>query len=447
MVYLILKSGIIDKEAIAATVKDWLRPYPVRKNAPSRAMIGPPAPPPSAAIAASRRPHTVSPATNPYSSHQMLTRGDLYLSPKISLRQTGQTGKEQVHSFILDDYDVLVIRQAGLHHQWIHLKTAWSKSTTQLQAVPASHTANPASQTEWGRLQLAMASGVRQLPGHLVDTVQQIVKSLMTWQGILLIVAVTAVFILGGEVALLLMGAVAVYDLLMNVLPLLVEFYHAAIKATTTKQIDEAGAIFAKALLRGALDVIDILFAAGAYKRLLTLGGGQLTFGGVIAYLSERVQVLMNRMRQGTGNLKRLTQQAEEWARNNVKKITARKPVPFNKLTSPKQILDEALKRQEFKEGNPYPGGFKEKFTENGYDYEMRVHPPDAKAPPGSNSAGGPTYRLRRKAQGLDANGQGKGFEFMDDKGNWHRQADIKAGNPPQASNDTHIPIPHGTIK
>ncbi|MBO0940087.1 hypothetical protein J2I47_26320 [Fibrella sp. HMF5335] len=97
--------------------------------------------------------------------------------------------------------------------------------------------------------------------------------------------------------------------------------------------------------------------------------------------------------------------------------------------------------------GDPYTAGYKEKWSENGYDYEVRIHQPPPNAPVGSNSAKGPTYRIRRKAQGLDANGQGKGFEFMDDKGVWHRESNIKAGNPPQAANDTHIPLPNGTIK
>ena len=96
-----------------------------------------------------------------------------------------------------------------------------------------------------------MDSGVSQLPAEAIASVKQLVHNLCTWEGFLLIVAVTALFVLGGEIALLLMGAVAVYDPLMNVLPLLVQFYHAAIAATTPEQIRAAGKIFAQALLRG----------------------------------------------------------------------------------------------------------------------------------------------------------------------------------------------------
>ncbi len=84
--------------------------------------------------------------------------------------------------------------------------------------------------------------------------------------------AVTALFILGGELALLVMGAVAVYDLLMRVLPLLMQFYHAAIAATTPEETKAAAKLFAQALLNGALDVIAIYFAAGVYIRLPVIG-------------------------------------------------------------------------------------------------------------------------------------------------------------------------------
>lgn len=103
--------------------------------------------------------------------------------------------------------------------------------------------------------------------------------------------------------------------------------------------------------------------------------------------------------------------------------------------------------RQGKKSGDPYPAGYKETWSENGYDYEVRIHQPPANAPAGSNSANGPTYRVARRKQGTDANGQGYGWEYVDDKGVWHKQKDIKAGNPPQAANDTHIPVPNGTIK
>lgn len=106
--------------------------------------------------------------------------------------------------------------------------------------------------------------------------------------------------------------------------------------------------------------------------------------------------------------------------------------------------------RQKFKSGDPYPAGYKETWSENGYEYEVRIHQPPPKAPLGSNSAKGPTYRVARRKQGFDPSkpgNQGYGWEYVDNKGTWHSQKDLKAGNPPGAANDTHIPLPHGTIK
>jgi hypothetical protein len=74
-----------------------------------------------------------------------------------------------------------------------------------------------------------------------------------------------------------------------------------------------------------------------------------------------------------------------------------RKLRPINTLSNPRDILDEALYRQGFNEGDRYPTGFKEKWSENGYDYEVRIHQPPPNAPAGSNSANGPTYRIARR--------------------------------------------------
>jgi len=111
-----------------------------------------------------------------------------------------------------------------------------------------------------------------------------------------------------------------------------------------------------------------------------------------------------------------------------------------------KQHLDVALKRQGYKSGDQYPSGFKEKWSENGYDYEVRIHGPDSKAPPGSNSATGTTYRVARRSQGLNANGQGSGWEYGDAAGNWYPTSFLKTApvNPAAnvAASATHIPIP-----
>ncbi|WP_165806452.1 RHS repeat-associated core domain-containing protein [Chitinophaga parva] len=103
-----------------------------------------------------------------------------------------------------------------------------------------------------------------------------------------------------------------------------------------------------------------------------------------------------------------------------------------------RSILARALKRQ----GLPkLPGNFKEKWAENGYDYEVRSRGADNKAPAGSNSAHGQTFRVARRLQGKNENGQGNGWEYADDNNNWYSETQLKSGNNPQAANDTHIPV------
>ncbi|WP_198409040.1 deaminase [Fibrella aestuarina] len=240
------------------------------------------------------------------------------LSSHIRMRRISEMGKGQVHTFIYNERELLIVRQGNLHHQWVQLKHSW-ETTQGLQAVQAVQP-KPANLSEWDRLKLAMASGIRQLPGQVVETVQKIIDSLLTWQGMLLIVAVTAIFVLGGEIALILMGAVAVYDLLMNVLPLLVEFYHKAIAAKDQAEIDAAGKLFAQAILRGGLDVIDILFAGGAVRRLTVLGGGRITARAVWVYLEERIGLLVARLQKGAGKLQQVMREAQEAARQKKNK-------------------------------------------------------------------------------------------------------------------------------
>lgn len=99
----------------------------------------------------------------------------------------------------------------------------------------------------------------------------------------------------------------------------------------------------------------------------------------------------------------------------------------------------KALDRQGLK---AVPAGFKEKWSDDdGYDYEVRVHPADPNAPAGSNSASGPTLRISRKSRVRDDSGQGTGPEYVDSAGNWHKQRDLKKPENASQANDVHIPL------
>ncbi|WP_247603726.1 RHS repeat-associated core domain-containing protein, partial [Proteus vulgaris] len=112
---------------------------------------------------------------------------------------------------------------------------------------------------------------------------------------------------------------------------------------------------------------------------------------------------------------------------------------------SPQEIFNYAMSRQGIPSGQ-YPTQFKEVFTGGNYKYEVRAHGINSNAPPGSNSAVGPIYRIARSKQGINpTTKQGYGWEQIDHNGNWHHTSILKPNSPnynPIAANNTHIPIP-----
>lgn len=104
----------------------------------------------------------------------------------------------------------------------------------------------------------------------------------------------------------------------------------------------------------------------------------------------------------------------------------------FQKATKPGDYLNKALNRQGLKNA---PNSLKEKWSEYGYDFEVRIH----KADPNYGKTGN-IYRVARRQQGVDANGQGFGWEYMDQAGNWYRTSVLKTNN--AAAEATHIQLP-----
>jgi RHS repeat-associated protein len=92
-------------------------------------------------------------------------------------------------------------------------------------------------------------------------------------------------------------------------------------------------------------------------------------------------------------------------------------------------------------------GGFKQAWSGGGFDYEVRVHPADPK-----HGGTGSIYRVARRAQGVDANKQGAGWEYVDDAGVWHKESTQKPGSTkhpnksfnPEAAKATHLKLPGG---
>lgn len=100
--------------------------------------------------------------------------------------------------------------------------------------------------------------------------------------------------------------------------------------------------------------------------------------------------------------------------------------------------LNQALKKQNL--SNVPAGGLKQKWSQDGYDFAVRVHAADSRYGKTGN-----IYRVARKKQGNDANGQGSGWEYIDPNGAWHHTSTLKPSSPnynAQAAANTHIQLP-----
>jgi hypothetical protein len=106
---------------------------------------------------------------------------------------------------------------------------------------------------------------------------------------------------------------------------------------------------------------------------------------------------------------------------------------------NPKSFLDEAFKQQGIEIGDNYLPKFKGKWSDNGYDYEVRIHEAEAKW-----GGKGSIYRVQRQSQIRDKNGQGTGKEYLGSDGIWYHQSILKANNAASdnAAKMTHIPLP-----
>ncbi|WP_339098744.1 hypothetical protein A5821_002644 [Enterococcus sp. 7F3_DIV0205] len=107
----------------------------------------------------------------------------------------------------------------------------------------------------------------------------------------------------------------------------------------------------------------------------------------------------------------------------------------------PQNYLDEALKQQGL---DTVPKNLKQKWSQDGYNYEVRVHPGNS-----AHTDAESIYRVSRKATPV-AGKQGSGMEYMDVDGNWWHESKLKAfhkggqSNPNfnhKAAKDTHIPV------
>ncbi|WCT56195.1 hypothetical protein PQ456_01310 [Paenibacillus kyungheensis] len=99
--------------------------------------------------------------------------------------------------------------------------------------------------------------------------------------------------------------------------------------------------------------------------------------------------------------------------------------------------LSKALKQQNLSSA---PANFKQSWSQDGYDYQVRIHPANPQY-----GKEGSIYRVARRQQGQDAKGQGYGWEYIDTNGNWHPTSTLKPTSDKynaKAAADTHINLP-----
>lgn len=109
---------------------------------------------------------------------------------------------------------------------------------------------------------------------------------------------------------------------------------------------------------------------------------------------------------------------------------------------NPQDYLDHALERQGV---DSPPRRLKEKWVEEDYEYEVRIHDGES-----DHTDAESIYRVSRKSLERDANGQGKGREYLGSDGKWYSESVLKESyrdgslNPnydEQAAVNTHIPL------
>ncbi|GIO14791.1 hypothetical protein J19TS2_43460 [Cohnella xylanilytica] len=107
--------------------------------------------------------------------------------------------------------------------------------------------------------------------------------------------------------------------------------------------------------------------------------------------------------------------------------------IDLTKSTNPEDFLNTALNRQGLDKA---PSSMKEKWSESGFDYEVRIHPADPRY-----DKEGSIYRVSRRQQGTkEGTNQGYGWEYLGDDGKWYHTSELKSGNDAGAK-ATHIQL------
>ena len=275
----------------------------------------------------------LAPAHDIFSSHQMMAFGGVTIAPGLHLQQTSKLGQQRGHFFLLSSHDLLIIRDPSMFYRWVPLRFNWVNAlpshllrltppvmSSPMSGINVGASSLPirlplndiASKRLTEKLLMAAAVGFEHLPGHLADQVAVIWNQLNTPLGWSTMIAIAVALLLFGEpIALILAAAgaaMALFDLLTQVIDLFRQYYEAAEAAKTQPDIDKAGALFGQALAKGLFDLVDLFFSARQALRaeaavVRMVQQGHYTPGALLVMLEEVLAKWNRRRMSGQGIL------------------------------------------------------------------------------------------------------------------------------------------------
>ncbi|MBO0930515.1 hypothetical protein [Fibrella aquatilis] len=341
MEYRFVQDAPHSKEALVHAVNLWLRnvaPTKAKTGSVSRFTYAKPAlkarPQPKAVGSTTQLYKVLAPSYDIFSSHQMRAVGRVTLQPGLHLEQLGELGKRSAHYFLLGRHDLLVVQDPSLFFSWKRLPFHWDRPlpSTMGKLIPpmaAPRISSPisginvaastlplvmpvgdvASMSLTEKLLMAAVIGFERLPGKVGDELLAVWHKLNTPLGWSTMIAIVVALALFGEIIAVLLAAtgaaLAIYDLMTQVLDLFRQYYEAADNARTPADIRAAGELFGKAVAKGLLDIIDLFFSTRqtikSVGRLSEMVAQRAyTPGFLLIWIEEVLQAWRRRM--GGGN-------------------------------------------------------------------------------------------------------------------------------------------------
>ncbi|MBC8154899.1 MAG: hypothetical protein H7Z72_18535 [Bacteroidetes bacterium] len=293
--------------------------------------------------------HKPDPAAGSLNRFGYASAGSVQI-PTVRLVPLSGWGGTTQYYFWRDNNRLLQTDRRATHPQWNHMMGSWHRPIVVQAAVfqpvaistgRAGGSGKPVSQmSDTEKLTEAMLRALPRIPDHLKAAVEE----LLTPANIALFVGITVVLMASGVGEVLGLGLLAVgfvaggLDLFINVLRMVFDFYRQATRATTERELDQAADLFVEIILRGGVDILDILVGRRAAARLA--GRGLRSVGAYLNYLEEEMKLW--RARQGSsGQTRRGATAVEEAA--PPPQPTPVKPKKPTRITASDELKDIKL--------------------------------------------------------------------------------------------------------